>query len=45
MMLGCRLPSPAWKMLAQRKPYSSASLFTAAITSGSFVRGTTPSRM
>ena len=40
---GCRLPSPAWKTLATIIPYSSASPSMASRTSGSLVRGITPS--
>ncbi len=40
---GCRLPSPAWKTLATRTPDDSESSAIARSTSGSAVRGITPS--
>ncbi len=40
---GCRLPSPAWKTLATRTPESPERSAIARSTSGSAVRGITPS--
>ena len=37
------VPSPAWKTLPTRRPCSASSLAISRSTSGSFVRGTTPS--
>ena len=40
---GCRLPSPAWKTFATRTPEDDDSSAIARNTSGSAVRGMTPS--
>ena len=40
---GCRLPSPAWKTFATLIPEDADSSAIASSTSGSAVRGTTPS--